>query len=121
MYLVYLPMEKSFKVMQEKMEELTREKQLPENSQDYYWMWLKILEGHYMTLFKSSEYTRTLSKTLDAMEDFITAKQEMLQDLLQAFPVPVQKDMDDLYKELYLLKKKVKQIEKRQEAIGSKD
>ena len=114
MYLLYLPMEKSFKVMQEKLEALTREEGLPEDSQAYYRMWVKILEGHYMTLFKSSEYTQVLGKTINAMEDFMVAKHEMLQDFVQMLPVPTQKDMDGLYKELYLLKKRIKQLEKKE-------
>jgi hypothetical protein len=112
MYLVYLPMEKSLKVMQEKLEALTKDGKLPENSQDYYRMWLKILEGHYMTLFKSSEYTQVLSNTLNAMEDYMVARQELFRDTLQTFQMPTNKDMDDLYKELYRLKKRVKQLEK---------
>lgn len=113
-YLLYLPMEKSFRVMQEKLEALAEEGKVPETSQDYYRMWLKTLEGHYMTLFKSPEYTRSLGDTLDAMEEFIVAREKVLEDILQMFPVPTNKEMDDLYKELYLLKKKVKQLKKRQ-------
>lgn len=112
MYLIYLPMEKSFRVMQEKLEEEAKEGKLPESSQDYYRMWLKILEGHYMTLFKSSEYTQVQSKTLNAMENYLMARQELVQDILQMFPVPTNKDMDDVYKELYELKKRIKQLEK---------
>ncbi len=112
LYLLYLPMEKSFKVMQEKLEALTEEGKLPETSQDYYRMSLKILEGHYMTLFKSPEYTQVLGKTLDAMEEFAVARQEILQDIMQSLPVATNKEMDDLYKELYELKKRVRQLEK---------
>ncbi len=113
MHLLYLPMEKSFKVMQEKLEELTGEGKLPEDSQDYYKMWLKTLEGHYMTLFKSPEYTRSLRDTLNTMEEFLTAREKVLEDALQMFPVPTNRDMDDLYKELYYLKKRVKELEKK--------
>jgi class III poly(R)-hydroxyalkanoic acid synthase PhaE subunit len=113
MYLIYLPMEKSFKVMQEQVEEATKEGGVPATSQEYYRMWLKILEGHYMTLFKSSEYSQVQSKTLDAMEEFVISRQELLRDLLQIFPVPSNEDMDELYKEIYELKKKIKQLEKR--------
>lgn len=112
MYLLYLPLEKSLIIMQERLEELTAEGKLPENPQDYYRMWLKILEGHYMTLFKSPEYTRSLGDTLNTMEEFLAARQKVLEDILQTLPVPTYKDMDDLYKELYHLKKKVKQLEK---------
>jgi polyhydroxyalkanoate synthesis regulator phasin len=105
-------MEKSFKVMQEKMEGLGAEGELPENSQDYYRMWLKILEGHYMTLFKSSEYTQVLSNTLNAMEEYTAARQQLLQDIMQMFQMPTNREMDELYKEIYALKKRIKKLEK---------
>jgi hypothetical protein len=113
LYLLYLPIEKSFKVMEEKVEELAQKQTLPENSQDYYRMWIKTLEGHYMTLFKSTEYTQAMSKTINAMEDYTVARHEIVQDYLQMFPVPTNEDMDELYKEIYELKKKVKALEKR--------
>jgi len=115
---LYLPVEKSIKVMQDEIEALTEEKRLPDNSQEYYRMWIKILEGHYMTLFKSSQYTEVLKKALDAMEDFMMARRDVLEDLIQTLPVPTQKDMDDVYKELYLLKKKVRQLEKTPQRKG---
>jgi hypothetical protein len=111
--ILFLPMEKSFRIMQEKIGELTKEGKLPEDPKAYYSMWLKILEGHYMTLFKSPEYTRTLSNTLNAIEEFLVARREMLQDILQTLPVPTNMEMDELYRELYLLKKKVKELTKK--------
>lgn len=111
--LLYLPMEKSSRITQEKIEELTREGKIPENLREYYLMWLKILEGHYMTLFKSPEYTQVLNKTLNAMEEFMVARQEMLQDIMQTLPVATNKEMNELYKELYLLKRKVKELAKK--------
>ena len=113
MYMLYLPMEKSLQVMQVKLEELSREGKLSENFKDYYNMWIKILEGHYMTLFKSPEYTRALSKLLTVTEDFKMAKQEVLIDFLSNLPIPTHKDMDELCKEIYLLKKKVRALEKK--------
>jgi len=113
LYLLYLPVEKSLRVMGEKLPELSQEGNLSENFKDYYNMWIKILEGHYMTLFKSPDYTRALMKALDSAEDFITARQDLITDGLKALHVPTEKDMDELYKELYLLKKKVKQLEKK--------
>jgi len=111
--LLSLPMEKSFQVMQEKLTELADKGNLPEDSKAYYQMWIKILEGHYMTLFQSFEYTKLLHKTLHSMSEFSEAKKELLQDtLLYMLPVPTQKEMDELYKEIYLLKKRIKKLEK---------
>jgi hypothetical protein len=116
MYLLYLPMEKSFNVMQEELETSIQKEGLPEDPHAYYRMWLKILEGHYMIMFKSSDYTKVLGETLSAMEDFIAAKDKLIQDFTQTLPLPTKEDMDDLFKELYLLKKRVKQLEKNESA-----
>lgn len=105
-----LPVEKSLRVMEEKVEELSREKKLPENFKDYYDMWIKVLEGHYMTLFKSPEYIESLSGTINAGADYKAAQQRLLFDLLQPLPIPTNKDMDELYKEIYLLKKTVREL-----------
>jgi len=109
---LYLPMEKSFKVLQEKLRQRAEEGNLPGDTKESYDMWLKILEGHYMNLFKSKEYTDALHRTLNKLEDFLIAKDDALRDFLQLLPVVTHKDMDDLYKEFHLLKKRVKELEK---------
>lgn len=115
LYLLYLPVEKSLRFMGDKLQELSKDGQLSEDFKEYYNMWIKTLEGHYMTLFKSPDYTLTLSKALNAMEDFILAEQELLSNVLKALPVPTNEEMDELYKELYLVKKRLRQIEKKKD------
>ena len=108
-YLLYLPLKKSLREMQ--LAEAGQKK--PEEFKDYYRRWLKVLEGHYMTLFKLPEYTGTLSHTLNALEDFTLAKQELLANSLGALPIPTNREMDELYQEIYLLKKQVKELSKK--------
>ena len=86
---------------------------LPGDPKKYYQIWIKILEDHYMTLFQSPEYIRTLNKTLDSMSEFSKAKKEILQDFLNMLPVPNHKEMDELYKEIHFLKKRIKELEKK--------
>lgn len=112
LYLLYLPMEKSMKVFQDKIEDLSKEGNIPDKAKDYYKLWVKILEGHYMNLFKSPEYLASLREMTSQAEDYITAKNEVLQDILQSLPIPTNRDMDNIYKDLYLLKKRVKVLEK---------
>lgn len=109
--LLLLPMEKSFKVMQEQMAVMADEGNLPDKSKELYRMWVKVLEGHYMTLFKSPEYNEALRRILSAMGEYNVARQEILQDALHTLPVPTLKEMDELYKEIYLLKKRVRELE----------
>ena len=111
--ILYLPMEKSFRVLQEKLQEMAEEGHLPSDTRESYGMWLKILEGHYMSLFKSKEYTDALHRTLNKLEDFIIAKNDTMRDFLQLMPVVTHRDMDDLYKEFHLLKKRVRELEKK--------
>lgn len=110
--ILMLPMEKSFKVLSEKIEEQVRLKKIPEDPHEHYRLWVKILEGHYMTLFKSNEYTSALADTLNAFEEYISARNLIFADVMQSLPIPTNKDMDDLYDELYHLKKRVKDLEK---------
>lgn len=110
--ILYLPMEKSFKVLQEKLQEMAQEGHLPSDTKESYGMWLKILEGHYMNLFKSKEYTDALHRTLNKLNDFLIAKDDAMRDFLQLLPVVTHRDMDDMYKEFHLLKKRVKELEK---------
>ena len=91
--------------------------ELPKEAKDNYALWVKILEGHYMSLFKSKEYTDALHNTLEKMEDFVAAKNDALRDILQFLPIPTTKEMDELYREFYLLKKRVKELEKKVKAV----
>ena len=111
--ILYLPMEKSFRVLQEKLQEMAEEGHLPSDTKESYGMWLKILEGHYMNLFKSREYTDALHRTLNKLEDFLIAKNDAMRDFLQLMPIVTHRDMDDLYKEFHLLKKRVRELEKK--------
>ena len=110
--LIYLPFEQSFKVMQLELEKLTKEGKVLKETKEYYNLWVKILEGHFMTLFKSPEFNQTLADLFNKLSEFIMAKNEVLQDVLQILPVPTYKEIDELYKDLHILKKKVRDLER---------
>lgn len=112
LHLISLPIEKSFKVLQQQLSDMAREGKLPENSNDYYRLFIKLLEGHYMSLFKSPDYVKAMSKTLDALEDFVEARNAIVQDFSKSMAMPTQDDLDELYEEMYLLKKRIKSLEK---------
>jgi poly[(R)-3-hydroxyalkanoate] polymerase subunit PhaE len=102
-----LPVETSMEVMKARLEELGREGNLSDDFKDYYDMWIKILEGHYMTLLKSPGYLDSLGNILIAAGNFKVARQELLGDILKSLQIPTYKDLDELGKEVYQLKKKV--------------
>ena len=67
MYMFSVPFEKTAKVMQEKTEEMMEQGDVPGDVKDYYNMYIKILEGHYMTLLQSPGYVRVMSDTINAL------------------------------------------------------
>lgn len=107
------PVERSVKIIHEKIEEQAREGKLSENFKDYYNAWIKILEGDYMTLYKSPDYIDSMGRALRAVQEYKIARDNVLVDLLQSLPIPTNKDMDELYREFHVLKKTVKEMAKK--------
>lgn len=107
-----LPISNSVAVMQEKLGEMAENGALPDDSQKYYQLWIKILEGLYMKLFQSPEYNQVLANTLNAISDFSATKDAVIQDIMSLLPVPSRKEIDDLEREVYELKKRIRTIEK---------
>ncbi|WP_419658585.1 PhaE: putative poly(3-hydroxyalkanoate) synthase component [Desulfosarcina variabilis str. Montpellier] len=110
--LLSIPVTRSAGVMQEKLSEMMENGELPDDTHVYYNLWIKVLEGHFMTLFQTPEYAETQALTLNALADFSTARDAVLEDVLQLLPVAKQTDLDDMARELYELKKRVNQLEK---------
>jgi class III poly(R)-hydroxyalkanoic acid synthase PhaE subunit len=110
--LLALPVSRSFGVLQEQVAELAEKGELPEDGRTYYDMWIKVLEGHYMTLFQTPEYVETLGRTLSSLSAFQTARNAVIEDMLRGLPVPVQSEIDELYEEVHRLKRRLRTLEK---------
>lgn len=108
------PVEKSLTSLQEKMAEMTEAGPLDEKAKTYYNLWIKLLEGHYMELFKAQEYSAAMAKTLAALNEYVDARKTVVNDLLRQFNIPTHQDLDELAKEIYLLKKRMRAYEKRE-------
>jgi class III poly(R)-hydroxyalkanoic acid synthase PhaE subunit len=110
--LLTLPLGRSFTVLQEKVAALAEEGELPEEGKAYYDLWIKVLEGHYMTLFQTPEYMEALAQTLSNLSAFKNARNAVIEDLLQGLPVPTQSELDDLHEEILRLKRSLRDLKK---------
>jgi polyhydroxyalkanoate synthesis regulator phasin len=110
--LLALPLGRSFTVLQEKVSAMAEKGELPEEGKAYYDMWIKVLEGHYMTLFQTPEYMEALAQTLNNLSAFESARNAVIEDLLRGLPVASQSEMDDLHEEILLLKRRLRDLEK---------
>lgn len=111
-YFLYMPLERTFKMMQQDLEAMVQEGRVPDDTESYYRIWLKKLESQYMDLFHSSEYTSVLGKALQSFGEFKTARDAIIEDAMQTLPIPTRSELDELYKELYALKRRVREMEK---------
>jgi len=117
LYLLYKPIETSGNELQRKISNLVQNGEPAKEPKEYYGIWLKVLEKKYMALFKTKKYLQSLGKTMSAMEEYHSARKEVIDSLLQTFSIPTTKDMDDVYKDMYILKKRVRHLEKQLEKI----
>ena len=111
--MLYMPIEKSLNSLQKEMAQMVEAGSLDEKSKTYYNLWIKLLEGHYMELFKQPEYAEAMSNALSALQEFVDAKQVVINDALKQLNIPNSQDLDELSKEIYLLKKRVRLLEKK--------
>ncbi|SDT86648.1 poly(R)-hydroxyalkanoic acid synthase subunit PhaE [Desulfobacula phenolica] len=112
MRLLCLPFQRSMGVMQEKIAALAKIGELPADSNEYYQMWIKILEGHFMTLFQTPEYIKALTKTISSLTNFSEAKNAVIEDMIKGLPIAHQSEIDDLSREVYELKRRIRRLEK---------
>jgi len=109
---LYAPLKASSLTFQSRLADLAEARQLPGDAKAYYQLWLKTLEGHYMTALRTTEYLSALSKTLAAAANYAIAKKDLLNDLMHRLSLPAPGDIDALYKDLYDLKNRLKIVEK---------
>ncbi len=113
LHMLYMPVEKSLNSLQREMAQMAESGPLDEKTKTYYNLWIKLLEGHYMELFKQPEYAEAMGNALVALNEFVDARQAVINDSLQQLNIPNNHDLDELSKEIYLLKKRVRALEKK--------
>ncbi|MBF0318314.1 MAG: hypothetical protein HQL01_00720 [Nitrospirae bacterium] len=80
---------------------------------DFYKMWTEINEGEYFELFNTEEFSSIQGALLESALDFRKHFHKLMELYLSDFPIPVRSEIDDMYKTLYELKKRVRTLEKK--------
>lgn len=119
-HLFYKPLEESLLLIEEEMRLAEgKEEALLKDPRAWYQAWISKLERKYLEMLRSEDYIETLRNTLNALYDYRKVRQQFLIDLLQDLPIPTNREMDEVYKDLYLIKKRLTKLEKR--GIGHED
>lgn len=123
LYFFSLPFEKTNRVMQKRIKKMLDEGNLVEDSKQAYGEWIKMLEKNFMELLKSSEYTEVLNNTIISLAACKNIKRDVVAIFLKDLQIPTSVEMDEVYKTLYQMKKKIgeltKQVEALQEAVAN--
>lgn len=110
LYLMAVPMEKSFIFLQKELEKKMAQDEMPEEK-DIYNTWVKKLEALYLDMLSSPKYSEVLGRTIKAMGEFKFAKDAATEDYFKTLPMPTRSEMDELYKEVYAMKRRIRDLE----------
>lgn len=111
------PFEKTNRVMQEKIKKMLEGGQIVEDPKQVYNDWIKILEGHFMDMLKSKEYTHVLNNTITSLAAYKGVKNSVIDVFLKEMQIPTGRDMDEVYKDIYNMKKKIRDLTKQVEKL----
>ena len=97
---------------QEKMEErVAAEGVSPSSYKGYYDLWMETYSETFKEFLKSRFFATDLAKLTSNSMDFQKSSRELIEEnLLRPANLPTRTEIDDLSKEVYLLKKRVKEL-----------
>jgi len=119
-YMLSTPFETTHQEMQKKIQTMIEGGELTTDSRQLYDEWVKTLEGHFMQLLKSKEYTEVLNNTISSLADYKNVKQKLINFFLNDLQIPTNKDMDEIYKELYQTKRKLRELSSKIEKLENR-
>ncbi len=79
---------------------------------EFFDLWLDVSEKAYYALFQTEEFSKRQGQLLEASLNVRQHFFKLMELYLYDFPIALRSEMDDLYKTIYDLKKKVKNLEK---------
>lgn len=112
MSLLSVPVEKAGSSVMEAYQKMVDENHISDEPKEIYKLWIKTLEGFYMQLLQSSEYSQALNGLINSHAQYKKAAGQVMTTCYKQLQIPTNQELDELYREIYLLKKKLRSIEK---------
>ena len=79
---------------------------------EFFDLWVKVNEKTYYALFQTEDFSKMQGELLEASLNVRKHFFKLMELYLYDFPIALRSEMDDLYKTVYEMKKKVKNLEK---------
>ena len=112
------PFEKTHRVMQAKVKKMLEGGEIVEDPKQVYNDWIRILEKHFLDMLKSKEYTEVLNNTITSLAAYKGVKNSVADIFLKEMQIPTGRDMDEVYKDIYNMKKKIKELSRQIEKLN---
>ncbi|MCX7703013.1 MAG: hypothetical protein N2234_02775 [Planctomycetota bacterium] len=94
----------------EQMPQIYEQGKGAETFRKFYELVIQTAERHYNEMFRSASFKEMLSLVSDTMLDFTKDRQELLDWVMKNLTLPTRKEVDELQKEVFGLKKRIKEL-----------
>ena len=111
LFLFHQPFERTNRKRQEKIKKMLEDGEFVSDPKQAYNEWIRTLEGHFMELLKSREYLQVLNDTISSLADYRNIRTDVAEIFLKDLQIPTNNEMDEVYRDLYQTKKKLKSLE----------
>ncbi len=89
--------------------------------EEFFDLWIDVNEREFFEVFRTEEFSRMQGELLDSSLNVRRHFQKLMELYLFDFPVALRSEMDDLYRTVYDLKKKVRNLEEQLNAVTGKE
>ena len=120
LYCTMLPVEEATLFTLRELAKQSESMKSPEDMKKIYDTWIKALEQEYQDLFKTDRYKRVIAKIFNAMGEFRGAYRELVLDMIHLAGLPFGREVDDLCKDVFTMKKKMKEFETQLKKMSEK-
>ncbi|MBI5359536.1 MAG: hypothetical protein HZA48_03035 [Planctomycetes bacterium] len=109
---LYSPSKETIEELVQKAQTILKGEVTQEKYKQFYELLVKTFEDRFYQLFKTPAFSESIKTTLDSYLDFRNSNFEVVEEMLKSTPVITRTEIDDVYQELYNLKKRIKELEK---------
>lgn len=96
----------------EKLAEKVRSGEEIKQFDEFFDIWIDVSEQSYFNLFQTEEFAKLQGELLDSALNVKMRFAKIMELSLYSYPVALRSEMDDLYKTVHALKKRVRELEK---------
>lgn len=93
----------------------------PDKYKDFYEVWIGTCSEVFNEILKSERFISDMGKLTSAFTEFQKDNRQIVEENYLKFTnIPTKTEIDDVYRELYYLKNKMKELNKKIEELGNK-